>query len=86
MTRKEREELCKLSEDSFGSKYAWLSYLRTPYYVKENAPMANGKMREVKVAKWRTLDEVKALMAGKDHIVETLNKEVENESKVLPES
>ena len=73
MTRKERLELCKLSEDSFGSKYAWQSYLRTPKYVKEQSPMSNGKMREVKVAKWRTLEEVIELMSPK--VEGTLNED-----------
>ena len=63
ISRKEREELCKLSEQSFGTKYAWLSYLRTPYYVSE---LDLVDKRTYKVAKWRTLEEVINTMKGKN--------------------
>lgn len=72
MKRIVRNKLCEMSEKSFGSKYAWLSYLRTPYYVKEMVATSNGKMRQVKVSKWRTLDEVINLMTEKvEPVVET---------------
>ncbi len=66
ITRKEREELCKLSEESFGGKYDWLKYINQPHYVKEEVTTNAGVKRMVKVAKWRTLADVKALMTGKD--------------------
>lgn len=71
MTRKEREELCKLSEESFGTKYAWLSYLRTPEYVKETDALTK---RTVKLAKWRTLEDVIAMMKGKVNELENVPK------------
>lgn len=72
MKRELRDELCALSLESFGSKYAWQSYLRTPYYVTQQVATNGGKLRPMKVAQWRTLDEVIALMKGKPNEPEVL--------------
>jgi hypothetical protein len=82
MTRKEREELCKMSEESFGGKYDWLKYLRQPFYIEQDvATNKTLKMRKVKVAQWRTLEDVIKLMKGEetlvDEKVEVVNEAVE---------
>jgi hypothetical protein len=64
VTRKEREELCALSEESFGSRYAWLSYLRTPKLVPGKIEKSDGTLRDGKVTQWRTLDEIVKEMKG----------------------
>lgn len=58
-------------------------YLRTPYYVTET--VLTGKTmvpRKVKIAKWRTLDDVVALMKGKPSESEVLLQSEEPSNEV----
>lgn len=62
MTRQERMELCELSLQVYGRRYAWQKMLRKGELVEEKAVSNNGNPLTIKRLKHLTLEDVLARM------------------------